>query len=120
MAAGVVLPAASAQAESSADSPKSVRHGDIRDVKHVVILMQENRSFDHYFGTLKGVRGFSDRSTVTLPGGASVFQQPTTTPGRHHGLNLTDQRARAGDGAGPRSPLSGFAIYSVVPYSGTR
>jgi hypothetical protein len=32
-------------------------------------------------GTLKGVRGFSDRSTVKLPGGASVFQQPTTTPG---------------------------------------
>ena len=82
MAAGVVLPAASAQAESSAQSPESFRHGDIRDVRHVVILMQENRSFDHYFGTLKGVRGFGDRSTVTLPGGASVFQQPTTTPGQ--------------------------------------
>jgi phospholipase C len=31
----------------------------LTDVKHVVILMQENRSFDHYFGTLSGVRGFS-------------------------------------------------------------
>ena len=29
------------------------------DIEHVVILMQENRSFDHYFGTLSGVRGFS-------------------------------------------------------------
>ena len=32
----------------------------LSDIEHVVILMQENRSFDHYFGTLSGVRGFSD------------------------------------------------------------
>ena len=36
------------------------RPGALKDIKHVVILMQENRSFDHYFGTYKGVRGFSD------------------------------------------------------------
>ncbi len=34
--------------------------GTINDVGHIVILMQENRSFDHYFGTMKGVRGFGD------------------------------------------------------------
>lgn len=34
--------------------------GTIADVKHIVVLMQENQSFDHYFGTLKGVRGFAD------------------------------------------------------------
>jgi phospholipase C len=77
---GAALPATDAQA-----SPKSAmqlrRHGDIRDIKHVVILMQENRSFDHYFGSLKGVRGFGDRSTITLPGGLPVFQQPTSRPG---------------------------------------
>ncbi|BBH17457.1 phospholipase C [Nocardioides baekrokdamisoli] len=50
--------------------------GTIADVKHVVILMQENRSFDHYFGSLNGVRGFADRSTILLPGGNSVFNQP--------------------------------------------
>jgi phospholipase C len=49
--------------------------GTIRDVKHVVILMQENRSFDHYFGTLKGVRGFGDRFTIPQPGGRSVWEQ---------------------------------------------
>ncbi|MGO4611418.1 alkaline phosphatase family protein, partial [Variovorax sp. 2RAF20] len=38
----------------------------IRDVEHVVILMQENRSFDNYFGTLKGVRGFGDRFPIPL------------------------------------------------------
>jgi phospholipase C len=29
--------------------------GTIRDVKHVVILRQENRAFNHYFGTMKGL-----------------------------------------------------------------
>ncbi len=37
------------------------RSGSLRDIDHVVILMQENRSFDHYFGTLSGVRGFGDK-----------------------------------------------------------
>ena len=49
--------------------------GTLADVEHVVILMQENRSFDHYFGTLKGVRGFGDRFTVPQPEGRSVWQQ---------------------------------------------
>ncbi|SJN43872.1 alkaline phosphatase family protein [Pseudoalteromonas sp. JB197] len=40
--------------------PAQVRSGTIKDIEHVVILMQENRSFDHYFGTLAGFRGFSD------------------------------------------------------------
>jgi len=48
----------------------------IRDVRHVVIFMQENRSFDHYFGTLKGVRGYDDRNALQLPNGNSVFFQP--------------------------------------------
>jgi len=77
---GVSLPAADAEA-SSTSSVRPRRCGDIRDIKHVVILMQENRSFDHYFGSLQGVRGFGDRATITLPGGLSVFQQPTTAPG---------------------------------------
>src|SRR5580704_14069041 len=34
----------------------------LTDIDHVVILMQENRSFDHYFGGYKGVRGFADQS----------------------------------------------------------
>ena len=35
--------------------------GSLRDIEHVVILIQENRSFDHYFGALSGVRGFGDK-----------------------------------------------------------
>jgi phospholipase C len=49
---------------------------DPSQVKHIVLLMQENRSFDHYFGTLSGVRGFSDPTAKKLASGRSVFQQP--------------------------------------------
>ncbi len=49
--------------------------GTIRDVAHIVILVQENRSFDQYFGTLRGVRGFGDPRAVRLPSGRSVFEQ---------------------------------------------
>src|SRR6202167_1357962 len=52
--------------------------GTIADLKHVVILMQENRSFDHYFGTLRGVRGFSDKQVLTYQDGHTIFQQPDT------------------------------------------
>ena len=40
----------------------------LTDIEHVVILTQENRSFDHYFGSYRGVRGFSDQN--------AAFQQP--------------------------------------------
>jgi phospholipase C len=50
--------------------------GRLSDIKHIVILMQENRSFDHYFGALPGVRGFADPAAIRLPGGKSVFYQP--------------------------------------------
>src|SRR4051794_26774770 len=52
------------------------RQGSLRDIKHVVLLMQENRSFDHYFGTMSGVRGFDDPDALILPNGKSVFHQP--------------------------------------------
>jgi len=52
-----------------------VRTGTIKDVEHVVILMQENRSFDHYFGTMAGVRGFGDRFTIPVRNDRSVFAQ---------------------------------------------
>jgi phospholipase C len=65
--------------------PANDRTGTIQDVEHVVILMQENRPFDHHFGTLRGVRGFNDPRAVNinLPladgsgfAPASVFLQP--------------------------------------------
>jgi phospholipase C len=45
------------------------------DAEHVVILMQENRSFDHCFGTLRGVRGYDDPRAITLPNKNPVWLQ---------------------------------------------
>ena len=42
------------------------RTGSLGDIAHIVVLMQENRSFDHYFGTMAGVRGFGDRFPIPL------------------------------------------------------
>jgi phospholipase C len=56
--------------------PAHHRTGTLKDVEHVVFLMQENRSFDHYFGAMRGVRGFGDKHPVRLPNGQSVFSQP--------------------------------------------
>lgn len=48
----------------------------LNDIEHVVILMQENRSFDHYFGTLSGVIGFDDPNVPRDPRtGRSAFEQ---------------------------------------------
>src|SRR5277367_6150330 len=54
------------------------RRTSLSEIKHVVVLMQENRSFDHYFGTLAGVRGFDDQAALKLDNGKSVFYQPDT------------------------------------------
>jgi phospholipase C len=56
--------------------PANNRTGSINDVEHVVFMMQENRSFDHYFGSMRGVRGFGDPRAVKLPSGKSVWHQP--------------------------------------------
>ncbi|HEY5836283.1 alkaline phosphatase family protein [Streptomyces sp.] len=60
------------------------RKSSIADIEHVVLLMQENRSFDHYFGTLSGVRGFADPDALTLSTGRSVFYQPDTVNPEGH------------------------------------
>jgi phospholipase C len=47
-----------------------------RDIRHIVILMQENRSFDHYFGMMPGVRGFADPERLERAGISwKVYQQ---------------------------------------------
>ncbi len=48
----------------------------VDQIEHVIIFMQENRPFDHYFGKMKGVRGFNDRTTVPLRSGLNAFHQP--------------------------------------------
>src|SRR6185295_6118965 len=55
--------------------PAHRRTRTIADVEHVVILMQENRSFDHYFGTLNGVRGFGDRFPIPVPDSPGITRK---------------------------------------------
>ncbi|QEC53751.1 phospholipase C [Anseongella ginsenosidimutans] len=65
------------------------------DAEHVVILMQENRSFDHCFGTLRGVRGFNDPRFIHLPDNKPVWLQTNKagdTFGPFH-LNMRDTKA---------------------------
>ena len=71
-AAAIALSPAIARAQAINARSKT---GTIQDVEHIVILMQENRSFDHYFGTMNGVRGFGDRFPIPLPGGRTVWAQ---------------------------------------------
>jgi phospholipase C len=65
------------------------------DAEHIVLLMQENRSFDHTFGTLRGVRGYNDPRTINLPNQNKVWLQSndkgeTYAPFR---LNIKDTKA---------------------------
>jgi phospholipase C len=73
MVAGQVLPESVRRA---LEIPANRRTGTIRDVEHVVVLMQENRSFDHYFGSLRGVRGFDDPRPLRFSNGTPVWHQP--------------------------------------------
>ena len=63
-------------ASEALPAPAQPRPARLSDIDHIIIMMKENRSFDHYFGTLSGVRGFSDPKAMRLAGGGSVFEQP--------------------------------------------
>jgi len=83
--------------------PANSRTGTLGDVQHIVVLMQENRSFDHYFGTLNGVRGFADPFPVPVVDrtgiavGKTVLVQPTLNP-------TAPQPGRPGTGGGTTVP----------------
>jgi len=66
-----VLPASVAKALAINPAPGSTW----MDAEHIVLLMQENRSFDHTYGTLQGVRGFNDPRAITLPNKNLVWLQ---------------------------------------------
>ena len=55
--------------------------GSLSSIAHVIIFAQENRSFDHIFGSLAGVQGFGDRHPLLLPNGKTVFHQPKLLTG---------------------------------------
>ena len=85
------LPAAVQKALAVDPDPGSTFY----DAEHVVLLMQENRSFDHCFGTFQGVRGFNDPRAITLPDNNPVWLQ-SNKPGQTYApfrLNIKDTNA---------------------------
>jgi phospholipase C len=74
-----VLPASIAKALAINPAPGST----YLDAEYIVILMQENRSFDHTFGTLQGVRGFNDPRAITLPDKNPVWLQSNNKGGTY-------------------------------------
>jgi phospholipase C len=73
------------QARLIDEAAASAGSASLSDIEHVVILMQENRAFDHYFGTLSGVRGFSDPHVISQSVGRRshpVFDQFGYQPGK--------------------------------------
>ncbi|WFD41109.1 phospholipase C [Malassezia japonica] len=58
-------------------APAVASEQGLKDIKHIVLFMQENRAFDHYFGTMEGVRGFQDPNVhISKNTGKDVFHQP--------------------------------------------
>ena len=91
-AAGVggVIPESIQRAHAIEPEPGST----FLDAEHIVILMQENRSFDHAFGTMRGVRGFNDPRALRMANGNSVFVQ-TDKAGNAYGpwrMDIKDTR----------------------------
>ena len=86
---------AGAIAQTLAASPSA----GINEIEHIVVLIQENRSFDHYFGSLAGVRGWRDALEQRLPDGHSVLAQPGY-PGAGYDGRLYPFHIHVGGGRG--------------------
>jgi phospholipase C len=78
----MALTALSSSVARAAQIAPAIRTRTINDIEHIVVLMQENRSFDHYFGSLRGVRGFGDPHPVIQPSGQPVWNQSGVLPFR--------------------------------------
>src|SRR5215475_3595206 len=75
LSGGAGLTAALLQSVERASAIEADPGSTYLDAEHVVVLMQENRSFDHTYGSLRGVRGFNDPRAVTLPDQKPVWLQ---------------------------------------------
>ena len=60
----------SSKSAGTVDPGTAVSLAGIHHIKHVVVIMQENRSFDNYFGTFPGADGIpmkNGKPTVCVP-----------------------------------------------------
>ncbi len=82
----LIAAAAAAAGAAPRTSPAAAIGGapsKLSDIDHFIILMKENRSFDHYFGTLRGVRGFDDPTALRADGGSLFRQADEAHPDGH-------------------------------------
>jgi phospholipase C len=121
--AGAVTSALNSNIAKALAIPANNRTGTIADVEHIVILMQENRPFDHQFGTLRGVRGFADPRAVNinlpLKSGTgttpvSVFLQPAGAANVAAGFGVPPNY---GDLGGPSNGVDVIPPFRVNPES---
>ena len=87
----LALPASIQKAISIHPTPGS----SYLDAEHIVFLMQENRSFDHCYGTLQGVRGFNDPRAISLPDGNPVWLQTNNKGETYAPFPLDIKKTRA-------------------------
>src|SRR5215470_3301761 len=122
-AAGFSLAALQTSIGKALAIPAHNRTGTIQDVEHIVILTQENRPFDHHFGTLQGVRGFNDPRAVkiNLPvksgngsTRASVFLQPAGATNEANGFAVPPNSGNLG---GPSNGADVIPPFRVNPSS---
>ena len=115
--------AASAVAAGGQVLGEPTRPATLKDIDHIIILMKENRSFDHYFGTMRGVRGFDD-PTARRADGKTIFHQADPQHADGHVLpfrmnTLTTSAQRIHDlshGWGPlHASWNGGAMDNWVP-----
>ena len=127
MGMGAMASTLSANIAKALAIPAHNRTGTIRDVEHVVILMQENNSFDKYFGTLRGVRGFSDPRAVNinlpLQSGTGttpvpVFLQPAGAANRGGGVRGTSELRNVGRTGG--RGLCRYRLSASIPQMSAR
>ena len=82
---------ASIQKALAINPPKG---SSFEDAEHIVLLMQENRSFDHCFGSLKGVRGFNDPRVLKLANGNPAWLQTDQQQNTYHPFRMDMQQTR--------------------------
>src|SRR5271170_4220951 len=122
MSMGAITGALNTNIAKALAIPANNATGTINDVEHIVILMQENRPFDHHFGTLRGVRGFNDPRAVNinlpLQGGGStlapVFLQPAGTANEAAGFAVPPDSGTLG---GPADGVPVIPPFRVNPES---
>lgn len=87
-----------------------MRPGGLDAIGHVILLMQENRSFDHYYGSLRGVRGYGDRTPLRRRDGADVMHQPDGASGVVLPFSVREAAAAAG------RPASDIQYLGALPH----